>query len=325
MTKKPFLSKNKVLLCLTVFTTSLFGGNHAPIWSSKVAQGEAIVVAMLVGLKHTVLKTDNKATPWLNRAAGFIIFDLCMEVVCQYGKRYLYDPLKTLHGNKDHRASENIQQQSLVYAREMAKGSWIKTMRLWYAQRMGYLTVYDGAHCDTPHYFDDNPATSACAVSHGGIFFPKGTLMSALSPEQRYVLCHEVAHVMNGDSTIFGNDNYLVDTKNGVISSSAFQQEYHADKQAIETLYKLSDREAVAVVMNNALHGIVSLFNAQAQGKPWLTPQILGWLNGVSSLLQKNRSDPYLQEIDQQLAGAWADTLKRAMLDELHEQQISIN
>jgi hypothetical protein len=149
-------------------------------------------------------------------------------------QEYIKIPIFNEKENENHKAPDYVQQQALRYATEMCSpGNWYDMFFLGYIKKYGYLIVYDGpAKKDGDDYFSSEDA-KAYTAPRGGIYFPKNSFDDTnkeLTPEQEYTLCHEVAHIMNGDMTrLFERQ----------CSETWFKHEYLAENRSIKTLYRL--------------------------------------------------------------------------------------
>ncbi len=208
---------------------------------------------------------------------------LCTEKGKDFSKltynRYIKLPLEQKKENKDHKAPEYIQQQSLFYAKIMCRPYNLRDWALFqYLKKFGYLTVYDGAQKNSPQtifYY-----ASAYTSYRGGIYFPQNSFGKTLSTKQEFSLAHEVGHNINGNMTKLTNDY-----KEG--NATWFRWEYLAEKKALETLYKLKRYEAINYRKK-------AYIKKKPKGSS-LYPYREGFLDTLNLLIKQNPHDKQLQ------------------------------
>jgi hypothetical protein len=160
-------------------------------------------------------------------------------------KRFIFVPLQHKSENSDHKAPRVVQKLAIKYAKAMCpKYNPLKRLRVLYFTKLGYFTVYDGAGNDEKDIFSKHPTGRAYTSLCGGIFFPKQSLCTDLTPEQKQSLAHEVGHVINGDTTKNLKMNLTVDDKEW------YKREFLAQQQSLKILAML-DTNAFSKTITN--------------------------------------------------------------------------
>lgn len=234
--------------------------------------------------------------------------------ICLWNK-YLWinKPKRRMEQNKIHLMTDNLQKLSDTFLDAMTdQRNYKDRLHTWYLKKYGYNKLYKN---DPQSVFKKEESLGYIGESGGIHIRPEVFSGEKITPQVLVVICHELAHIFNGDrkTRLFQKSTILTSEKEKFLKKASLKRklspnwckkELLANKKTIMTLYNLSRYDAVKYLCSEAKKDLEkqsssykNYCNIPEREITEEFPYTQGTVEGLQELLHKYPQDKFLKQM----------------------------